>query len=984
MRRFTLLLCLIIVGLTTVNAAVGTVEAETYDGNSGAKTAGDGVGYVKNDTWIMFSDVEFTGDETGFSVNITGLHTADPVYIEFRLGSSTGDSIGSILLSSTGDNETSEDIITTTGTYDLYLVFKSTNTGYLFDMDYFEYIVDLPTYTITTDVSPASSGLITRGDDGPDYNAGVDVALTATENVGYIFNHWEDGNGTSISTDNPVTITIAMDTTVIAVFTETATFVLDTAITNGTINVSPTPTDVDGEALFNTGTTLTLTASPTYGYMFSHWEDSEGSTVSEDSIITFDITSDTNLTAITEEITEYALPSWNFDYEYVETDTGSYTYSDPTYLPRENGIESDAWIFPDNKTMGLSVGLTGHSSSFYTTTTGDNIVCRILWEDANKVSDLTDESQHNQYYQFQFPTTGFMNIGLDFTFSGGQSTTDDSLAIAYSVDEGTTWLDGGRYGAADHWNTFLNYTPELNEADNQELVIVRLIGLTATTGSNRNFNLDEFSVTGNTIDPSMIAYWKFDEDTLFTIADEAGTRNGTLINIDDTAWIEGYVGPAIDFSENDSSNGFTYAQIPADESIAFGTTSFSVSLLVKGDETIGTEQSIFSKGIPYIDNGGWYHLSFKNDALRFMIWDSSSMSSPAGVLPDNFPTNEWVHVVCVRDVDSDSLYVYLNGILLDKCLDEVGDISSDGNLYFGLTPHPDWSGQYYGGLDEVQIYDKALSATSVKAIAENYGFEPILGDNDNLGSLIVNNESQFILSDLTRYTYDVDYGTTDVPAVSATAEDEAATINVVQAADISDSTKIIVTAENGVDSTIYWVVYIIGDPSTDASLSDITVSVGTLTPEFVTTTKEYTDTVPNATTAVTVTATTTHSGASATGVGEITLSSDETVVTINVLAQDGETSDSYSVTIIKGEVGFDESIFNNTIAYFSAEQLIVNSSVLISKVEMFDVSGQQIMSKQTSAEEIVISTDEYNLKTSVYLVRIFDTENNSATFKVFK
>jgi hypothetical protein len=101
------------------------------------------------------------------------------------------------------------------------------------------------------------------------------------------------------------------------------------------------------------------------------------------------------------------------------------------------------------------------------------------------------------------------------------------------------------------------------------------------------------------------------------------------------------------------------------------------------------------------------------------------LTSPVGIFPESFPTNDWVHVVCVRNVEEDSLKVYLNGVELDACKDLTnGNISNDGDLYIGTVPS--FKTDCRGAIDEVKIYKEALTDEAIKELAESYGFQPIV------------------------------------------------------------------------------------------------------------------------------------------------------------------------------------------------------------------------------------------------------------------
>lgn len=119
-----------------------------------------------------------------------------------------------------------------------------------------------PSYTITTSVSPASSGTVTGGGT---YNSGATATLTAVANEGYVFSQWNDGN-----TSNPRTITVSENKTY------TASFNVVPTIETYTVTLSANPSNggvVTGGGTFDEGSSITISATANTGYHFVKWND---------------------------------------------------------------------------------------------------------------------------------------------------------------------------------------------------------------------------------------------------------------------------------------------------------------------------------------------------------------------------------------------------------------------------------------------------------------------------------------------------------------------------------------------------------------------------------------------------------------------------------------------------------------------------------------------------------------------------------------
>jgi len=118
-------------------------------------------------------------------------------------------------------------------------------------------------YTVTL-LSIPSVGGITSG--GGAFNSGSSVTLTATPNSGYTFTNWTE-NGTAVSTNTSYTFTISGNRTLVANFTTGSS-------TQYTITLSSTPSaggTTSGSGTFDSGTLVTVTATPNTGYTFTNW-----------------------------------------------------------------------------------------------------------------------------------------------------------------------------------------------------------------------------------------------------------------------------------------------------------------------------------------------------------------------------------------------------------------------------------------------------------------------------------------------------------------------------------------------------------------------------------------------------------------------------------------------------------------------------------------------------------------------------------------
>jgi uncharacterized repeat protein (TIGR02543 family) len=124
----------------------------------------------------------------------------------------------------------------------------------------------IKTYQLLTSVAPSIGG--TAAPDSPvNVDSGAARAITATANTGYRFVNWTVASGTATVTnpnDSSTTVRLSSNATVRANFVKTFTLSATTTV-GGTISRNPDQT------LYDSNTTVTLTANAQSGYRFTGW-----------------------------------------------------------------------------------------------------------------------------------------------------------------------------------------------------------------------------------------------------------------------------------------------------------------------------------------------------------------------------------------------------------------------------------------------------------------------------------------------------------------------------------------------------------------------------------------------------------------------------------------------------------------------------------------------------------------------------------------
>jgi hypothetical protein len=213
---------------------------------------------------------------------------------------------------------------------------------------------------------------------------------------------------------------------------------------------------------------------------------------------------------------------------------------------------------------------------------------------------------------------------------------------------------------------------------------------------------------GRNITDGLVGHWTFDEGEGNTAYDYSGNDNhGTLVN--DPDWVDGKIGKAL---ELDGVND--YVEIGHSDSLTM-TDGITIAFWAKSHGTQVSWTRAISKGkqdFEFLMSGGGGNTA--NPALVI----NGTIRSTAGIL---IPHNEWVFWAGTWESGS-HLRAYLNGDMESQVGPYTGTISStDKALDIGR----EWnsSSRFFDGyIDDVRIYDRALSAEEIQDLY-NYEYE---------------------------------------------------------------------------------------------------------------------------------------------------------------------------------------------------------------------------------------------------------------------
>jgi hypothetical protein len=200
----------------------------------------------------------------------------------------------------------------------------------------------------------------------------------------------------------------------------------------------------------------------------------------------------------------------------------------------------------------------------------------------------------------------------------------------------------------------------------------------------------------------LVAYWNFDEGNASIAYDSSGNNNhGVLYG---PSWTTGISGSAL---ELDGVND--YASVPDSSSLDITdnitieawvypySMSWVAPLISKGTNSSNYGYYL-ATGQYYADGCGSFKLH-SNGTKTLWLYSSQPLT-----------TGQWNHVVGVRAGTSASIYI--NGMISDAGICFAGPIqTNDLSVEFGT--HSDYSVFFHGILDEVRIYNRALTAHEI-------------------------------------------------------------------------------------------------------------------------------------------------------------------------------------------------------------------------------------------------------------------------------
>ncbi|WP_235833280.1 LamG-like jellyroll fold domain-containing protein [Glaciibacter flavus] len=200
-----------------------------------------------------------------------------------------------------------------------------------------------------------------------------------------------------------------------------------------------------------------------------------------------------------------------------------------------------------------------------------------------------------------------------------------------------------------------------------------------------------------------VGSWTLDETAGGVAADSAGSADLTVSG--GATWVPGRKGGALQL---DGSTGFAASAEPV---LTTTDRNYSVSAWVRFDQVGGAFQTVVGEDG---DAASAFFLQYSgaDKRLAFSFVNARALASGITVEP-----NRWYHLVGVRDITSSTLSIYVDGARAGQVAVLGNGEAATGPLTVGRGKFDGKPVDYLDGtVDEVRVFDRALSADEVAAL----------------------------------------------------------------------------------------------------------------------------------------------------------------------------------------------------------------------------------------------------------------------------
>lgn len=208
----------------------------------------------------------------------------------------------------------------------------------------------------------------------------------------------------------------------------------------------------------------------------------------------------------------------------------------------------------------------------------------------------------------------------------------------------------------------------------------------------------------------LVAHWKLNETSGTIAEDSAGSNDGTLLN--GPVWTAGQIGGALDFDGiNDIVDcGSSFGAV-------VGSNTKTILAWAKSAKTDYSTEGRILTLYRYNGYSGFSIGTSGQPAVWRALYSTPPKDSAYLTSASPLSVNQWTHIALVQN--GTNVYLYINGILEDSASNAINPFFGSPNATIGawhytLSPIPELP--FDGTIDDVRIYDRALSDSEVRQL----------------------------------------------------------------------------------------------------------------------------------------------------------------------------------------------------------------------------------------------------------------------------
>ena len=231
----------------------------------------------------------------------------------------------------------------------------------------------------------------------------------------------------------------------------------------------------------------------------------------------------------------------------------------------------------------------------------------------------------------------------------------------------------------------------------------------APLGADRTFTAQVYLrtnwETGSGTD--LVGWWKLDETSGLTAVDSSGNSNDGTLTGTGLTWVTGYIDGALEFA------GGTVDHSYVDADAVTGLTCDEVTVVWWMKSPVSVQPA--APLVTLVGSNNDYDLEINADGELVLYRCNSPGCEPlAGPTNQSVADNTWHHVGYTLSKSGNSCKIYYDGEPVSS--DSFSDSESINSIRMGYRTVFQWA-WYKGVLDDVRIYNCALSAAEVAQLA---------------------------------------------------------------------------------------------------------------------------------------------------------------------------------------------------------------------------------------------------------------------------